>query len=154
MRTLHTFALALAITSLACQPMPQQSDTGTPSPQQTPASDVTIALDRTTYSPGGQVELRVTNHTNETLGFNPCTRSIEQRQGESWSLIVEPGRVCTMQLYIIQPHATRNEITDLPTSLERGTYRIALGFTREGPSVTPPTPAPAIRAVSAPFQVE
>lgn len=154
MRTLHTFALASAIASLACQPMPPQSDTGTPSPQQTPSTDVVITLDRTTYSPGSQVQLRITNHTNETLGFNPCTRSVERLQGETWSLIVESGRVCTMQLYLLSPHATRTEMTDLPSTLERGTYRLALSFTREGPNVTPQTPASRIRAVSSTFEVQ
>jgi hypothetical protein len=146
-----TLLVALAI---GCQPMPPGSDTGTPSPQQSPASSVTIGLDRTSYAAGAQVQLRLTNHTAETLGFNPCTRSIERRQDDAWSLIVETGRVCTMQLYLLNPHATRTEATELPAGLERGTYRVVLAFTREGPNVTPQTPASTIRAVSAPFEVQ
>ena len=59
-----------------------------------------------------------------------------------------------MQLFLLNAHATRTDATDLPKSLDRGTYRIALGFTRERAGVTPQTPNSTIRAVSAPFQVE
>jgi hypothetical protein len=59
-----------------------------------------------------------------------------------------------MQLYLLNAHANRTDATDLPTPLDRGTYRIALGFTREAPGVTPQTPNSTIRAVSAPFQVQ
>jgi hypothetical protein len=153
MRALSTFAFACIITA-ACQPMPPRADTVVPAPQQSPATGVTIDLDKTTYSAGDQVWLRVTNHTTDQLGYNPCARSIERRNNDSWALIVEPARVCTMQLFLLNAHATRTDATDLPTSLERGTYRIALGFTRETPGVTPQTPNSTIRAVSAPFQVQ
>jgi hypothetical protein len=133
--------------------MTPRADTGAPPAQESPATGVAIDLDRTTYRAGDQVWLRVTNHTADQLGYNPCTRSIERRINDSWTLITEPGRVCTMQLYLLNAHATRTDATDLATSLDRGTYRIALGFTRETPGVTQ-TPSSAIRAVSAPFQVE
>lgn len=138
------FVLTLAI---ACQPMPPSGDTGAPAGQQ---SGVTIHLDRTSYSAGSQLQLRLTNHTANQLGYNPCTRSVERRAGESWSLIVERDRVCTMQLYLLDAHATRTDPTDLPSSLAPGTYRIVLSFSNES-SGAPQTP---IRAVSAPFQVQ
>jgi hypothetical protein len=153
MRALHTLAFGCIIAS-ACQPMSPRADTGAPPTQESPATGVTIDLDRTTYRAGDQVWLRVTNHTADQLGYNPCTRSIERRSNDSWALIVEPARVCTMQLFLLNAHASRTDATDLPSSLDRGTYRIALGFTRETPGVTPQTPASTIRAVSAPFQVE
>ena len=148
-------AIGIAVSFLsACSPATPSGDTGSPSPQQSPASGVVIALDRASYSPGSRVELRLTNHTTDRLGFNPCTRSIERRVGGAWTLILERDRVCTMQLYLLEPHATRVESTDLPASLERGTYRLVLSFTRENTGVTPPTPAPAFRVVSGEFLVE
>ena len=147
-RTIQFLALASTF-ALACRSTPQ-SDGGTA----TLASGVTIELDRTTYNPGSPVRLRITNHTNETLGFNPCTRSLERRQGDRWSLIVEAGRVCTMRLYLLNPHATRTEPTELPSTLDRGTYRLVLSFTRETPGVTPQTPAATIRATSPTFEVQ
>jgi hypothetical protein len=143
-----TFALASAV-ALACQPAPQPGASTT-----APGSGVTIDVDRPSYRPGDRVELRITNHTNETLGFNPCTRSIERRQGDAWSLIVEADRVCTMQLYLLDAHATRTEATELPARLERGTYRLVLTFTRESAGVTPGTPASTIRATTPTFQVQ
>jgi hypothetical protein len=147
-RTLRTFALALAsAAAIACQTVPPGSDTGGGSPPQT---GVTIDLDRTSYRAGSRVTMRVTNHTNETLGFNPCTRIVERRQGDSWVMVPEPGRVCTMQIYLLNPHATRTETTELPSWIPRGTYRLALVLTRENAGV----PAPTVRAVSGAFQVE
>jgi hypothetical protein len=147
-----TVALASAF-ALACQPTPQPGPSTT-TPDATPASGVTIGVDRTSYRPGDRVELRITNHTNETLGFNPCTRSIERRKGDAWSLIVEADRVCTMQLYLLNAHATRTEATELPATLERGTYRLVLTFTRENAGVTPDTPASTIRATTPTFEVQ
>ena len=133
--------------ALACQPTPQPGAS-------TAATGVTIDVDRVSYAAGDRVELRITNHANETLGFNPCTRSIERRQGDAWSLIVEADRVCTMQLYLLDAHATRTEATELPARLERGTYRLVLTFTRESAGVTPGTPASTIRATTPTFQVQ
>jgi hypothetical protein len=134
--------------------MPPGADTATARSQESPPTGVVIDLDRTTYRAGDQVWLRVTNHTTNQLGYNPCARSIERRSNDSWALIVEPTRVCTMQLFVLNASATRTDATDLPKSLERGTYRIALGFTREEPGATPQAANSVIRAVSAPFQVE
>jgi hypothetical protein len=147
MRTLQAVSLA-SILAIACRPMPR-SDTDSNA-----SSGVTIDLDRTRYAPGSQIQLRLTNHTNDMLGFNPCTRSIERRQGDAWSLIIESDRVCTMQLYLLNPHATRTDVTDLPARFEPGTYRLVLAFTRESPGVTPQTPASTIQVVSPPFVVE
>jgi hypothetical protein len=150
-QSLHTFAFA-SIVAIACQSVPPAQDTGgveAPAPQ-----GVAIDLDRTTYSAGSRVELRITNHTTETLGFNPCTRSIERLLRNAWVSFPEPARVCTMQLYILTPHASRTETTELPASMPRGTYRLVLTFTRESTGPTPPTPGPTIRAVSRGFQVE
>lgn len=151
MRALQSLVLASAM-AIACQRTPPGADAGAPPTQASQPSGVTIALDRTSYSRGDRVQLSVTNHTTDQLGYNPCTRSIERQQGTGWSLIVEPGRVCTMQLYLLNAHTTRTDPTELPPNLNPGTYRIALAFTRESPGANPQTATP-IRVVSAPFQV-
>jgi hypothetical protein len=148
MRRVHAFAFA-SMMAIACHPLPVPSDTGAPAPGE---SDVTISLDRTSYSAGSRVEMRLTNHTNAALGFNPCSRSIERREGNAWVTVPEPGRVCTMELWLLRPHESRAGTTELRASLTRGTYRLALMLTRE--DAAPPTTSPAIRAVSAPFQVQ
>ncbi|MDQ3949904.1 MAG: hypothetical protein M3282_06135 [Gemmatimonadota bacterium] len=146
-RTFSPRAFALvAMVAIACQPMPPRSE----EPGAPPASGVMITLDRTRYAPGSRVEMRVTNHTSETRGFNPCTRSVERRQGDSWVMVPEPGRVCTMEIWLVNPHGSRAGTTELPAWLPRGTYRLALILTREGGG----PPAPTVRALSEPFQVE
>jgi hypothetical protein len=149
----RAFAL-VAIMAFACQPMPPRSEqTGTPA---APESGVTIVLDRSSYTAGSRVEMRITNHTGGTLGFNACTRSIERRQGDTWVTVPEPGRVCTMQISLLSPHSSRTDTTELPASLTRGTYRLALMLVRENTAQggeAPRTPAATVRAVSEPFQV-
>jgi hypothetical protein len=150
LRVLHVTALT-GILAGACMPAAPRPDTGAGAAEQAPASGATIGLDRGSYAPGSRVELRLTNHTSDQLGFNPCTRSIERQLANGgWTLIVERDRVCTMQLYLLEPRVTRVESTDLPPSLERGTYRLVLSFTRENAG----TPAPSFRAVSGAFRVE
>lgn len=146
--TMHTFAFA-SIAAIGCQTMLPGSDIGG-----SPTSGVTIDLDRSSYSAGNRVQLRVTNHTNETVGFNPCTRIIERRQADSWVTVPEPGRVCTMQIYLVSPHGSRTDNTELPAWLPRGTYRLALTLTRETTGGAQPTPPAMIRAVSGQFQVQ
>jgi Big-like domain-containing protein len=114
-------------------------------------SGVTIDLDRNSYPASSRVEMRVTNHTSVPLGFNPCTRSIERREGDVWVIVPEPGRVCTMQISLLRPHESRTGTTELPASLARGMYRLALTLTREDGGA-PPARSP-IRAVTAPFRV-
>jgi hypothetical protein len=147
--------MLLSTMAFACQPMPPRSDeTGPPA---APESGVTIALDRTSYAAGSRVEMRVTNHTNATLGFNPCSRSVERRQGDAWITVPEPGRVCTMELWLLSPHGSRTGTTEIPPSLARGSYRLALTLTRENTAEgggAPRTPSATVRAVSEPFQVE
>ena len=129
----------------ACTPAPPRGDTA----HETPPA-VTIGLDRSSYAPGTRVELRLTNNTGEQLGYNACFRSLERQVGDSWTLIVERGRVCTMQLDVLEPRATRVDRTSLPPSLERGRYRLVLSFSRESAGA----PAERIRATSGPFQVQ
>ena len=148
LRRLHTIAFASMVT-IACRPMPPRSDTGAPVPGE---SSVTIDLDRNSYLAGSRVEMRITNHTSATLGFNACFRSIERREGDVWVTVPEPGRVCTMQISLLRPHESRTATTDLPASLARGTYRLALRLTREDGGA--PAQSPAIRAVTAPFHVQ
>jgi hypothetical protein len=147
MRRVHAFAFP-SMMAIACQPLPPPLDTGAAARSE---SDVTISLDRASYSAGSRVEMRLTNHTNATLGFNPCSRSIERREGNAWVMVPEPGRVCTMELWLLRPHESRAGATELPVSLTRGTYRLGLMLTREDAAA--PTTSPAIRAVSAPFEV-
>jgi hypothetical protein len=171
MRTSMTFAaLPLALLFAGCQTPPRGADSTTPtaeapggSPAPGPgnitrpdstapgAGPVMIALDKTSYAAGGEVSMKITSHATDTLGFNPCTRSIERRAGGRWSTVPDEGRMCTMELWILKPHETRDAKTELPTPLAAGEYRIVILFSAQKP--TPSGTTPGIRGESAPFQV-
>ena len=67
----------------------------------------------------------------------------------------EPTRMCTMELWLLQPQASRSATTELPAAIPRGTYRVVLLLSRQR---TPPANAPpswgTVRAVSAPFTIQ
>jgi hypothetical protein len=114
---------------------------------------VELRVDSTSYAAGGQVALTITNHSNTTVSFNPCTRIVERESGSAWVPVEEPNRVCTMEAWLLEPHATRNATTELPSPLEAGRYRLVILLTREGAGGTPASGADRLRAVSAPFTV-
>lgn len=116
---------------------------------------VVLTLDRASYSPGARVAMTITSHSSETLGFNPCNRLLERQQGGSWTSFSEPGRMCTMELWLLEPHATRSANTDLPTSATAGTYRMVLLLSpQRGAQGTAAGRSDPVRAVSAPFQIQ
>jgi hypothetical protein len=57
--------------------------------------------------------------------------------------------MCTMEAWILDPHATRTGPTELPASLTAGRYRVVVRMTVEGAG----TPAPAVSAISDPITV-
>lgn len=162
--------IALAALLVACQP---SADTSTPAPGQTSytkgtptvtrsettmasdtsrprpgAAEVTLTLDRTSYSSGADVTMRIQNSGRDTLGYNPCSnRVVERQDGSSWTAVPEPNRMCTMELRLLNPGQTQTAGTDLPSPLPAGTYRIALTLGRQT------TAGGSVRAVSGPFSI-
>lgn len=166
-----TLALATVLLT-ACTPAPQQADT-TPSDSPPPASpqappsssrqdtalpassDVELILDKSVYAAAAQVRMSIRSRATDTLGFNPCSRLIEREEGGRWMTYNEPTRMCTMELWLLQPQASRSATTELPAAIPRGTYRVVLLLSRQR---TPPANAPpswgTVRAVSAPFTIQ
>ena len=133
---------------------PARTDTQPASPPAVGAAStirsdsVLLKTDRTEYKAGAQVTLTLENRSGATYAFNPCTRSIEHEDGNVWTAIAEPDRMCTMQAYMLDPRATRTEATDLPASLTPGRYRVVVRLTAESPGA-----GSAITAVSDPITV-
>jgi hypothetical protein len=166
----NALALAMALVA-ACTPAPQQTDTTPsdsppPAPQPTspsasrqdtlPASaDVELTLDKTSYAAAAPVRMTIRSRTADTLGFNPCNRLIERQESARWTKYDEPTRMCTMELWLLEPQATRSATTELPAAIPQGTYRIVLLLSRQK---TPPANAPpnwgTVKAVSASFTVQ
>lgn len=118
------------------------------------ASGAELKVDKSSYRAGDRVGMGITSRTSDTLGFNPCTRSIERMSGSTWVVQPEPNRMCTMELWLLEPRASRQANTELPTSIGVGTYRLVLLLSRQR---TAPAGSPAnwgtVRAVSSAFEV-
>lgn len=167
MRASLSLLVVPAVFAASCQPRPSSAGAdsaaggGADSPvaKATPPSDsapVTTAIlvrtDKQQYKAGENVTLTVENHADATHTFNPCHRIVERQAGALWSVVAEPDRVCTMEAWLLEPHATRSGQTELPATLESGQYRIVVLMTPDRPS--PSGQNQSVRAVSAPFTVE
>lgn len=140
----------------ACTTLPPAGEPSTSStpPATVTQGDVSLALDRDRYAPGAQLRMTIRNHGARTFGFNPCPRIVERYDGSAWVAHPEPDRVCTLELWLLEPQSTRQATTDLPSTLAAGTYRIALIFSREDSAPANPAERQTVRAESAPFRVE
>jgi uncharacterized protein YfaS (alpha-2-macroglobulin family) len=113
------------------------------------SAEVTITLDRSSYSAGGTANVSVTSHSRDTLGYNFCSsRTVERKQGESWVAIPEPGRMCTMEIRLLNPGETQTASITMPESMPAGTYRVVITFSRQRPSASG-----SVRAISSSFSV-
>ena len=61
---------------------------------------------------------------------DPALRYLKKSGG--WETLEEPGRICTMEAWILGPGETRTGRTELPPEIPSGRYRVALAFTVEG----------------------
>jgi hypothetical protein len=126
--------------------------TGGPAMEELPIAPVAVELDRTQYASGGTLNLRLVNRSAETFGYNPCTRTIEVRENGRWRAVLEPDRICTMELRLLGPRETAMATTELPDTIADGDFRLAIRLTPEG-APTDSVPRGAMRAVSATFRV-
>lgn len=111
---------------------------------------VVLRTDKSQYRAGEAMTLTLENRSGSSYAFNPCTRGIERQEGGSWSPVPEPGRMCTMEAWILDPRGTRSGPTELPTPLSPGRYRVLVRMTREQPGGGQ---ASAVVAVSEPITV-
>jgi hypothetical protein len=131
---------------------PRTAANTTPTPDTTPAPaspTVTLTTAKQQYRPGETITLALTNHSGATYSFNPCTRTMEHRDGSRWTSVNEGQRMCTMEAWLLSPHASRSAKTELPAGLSAGTYRVILSLTANERR----SPAQHVTATSAPFTV-
>lgn len=109
-----------------------------------------IAADRVRYRAGQPLTLTIRNGREDTVSFNPCTRTLETQRDGKWIAVPEPARICTMEAWMLSPGSTRAGPTELPADLRAGRYRLVLGFGVE--SAEPP--AERLQARTPPFTVD
>ena len=130
----------------AAAPAPSRTDTTGPATSATVRSDsVVLRTDRTQYKAGEKITLTFQNRSGATYAFNPCTRALEHEDAGTWKPMPDEGRMCTMEAWMLEPHATRTGDTELPATMAPGRYRVVVRMTVEGSGATP---AAAITAVS------
>ena len=129
---------------------PSSTDTSRASPSAVTRTDsVVLRTDKTQYRAGEKVTLTFENKSGASYAFNPCTRTLEREEGSRWVASPEEGRMCTMEAWILDPHATRSGATELPDTLTAGRYRVLVRMTVEGGAA----PAPAVTAITDPITV-
>jgi hypothetical protein len=83
------------------------------------------------YQPGAELAYQFVNHSDDTYSVSPCQRTIERLVDGSWQAVMEQPRTCTMEAWVLGPHASRDGATTLPPTLAPGRYRVAVDLTRE-----------------------
>jgi hypothetical protein len=73
-------------------------------------------------SPGGSLELVLSNGSSAAAGYNLCSSGLERRVGEGWEP-VPSERACTMELRILEPGCQARYTLQLPRSIAPGEYR-------------------------------
>jgi len=94
------------------------------------AASVRITVAPGAYAPGAMVPFTVSGEGDEEYVWNPCLRTVERPPDPQWVTVDEPGRVCTLEGWILRPGGRTEATTGLPPSLPAGEYRIRLGFSR------------------------
>lgn len=113
--TISALALVLFIgCQSGCQSLPR------------PEAGVRLATDRSSYAPGNDVLLRLTNGTDQAVGYNLCTAALEREADAGW-LPAGEAEVCTMELRGLDPGASTTYTKHLPADLPEGRYRYVAG---------------------------
>jgi hypothetical protein len=118
-------------------------------PNVTQADSVVLRTDKTKYRPGEAMTLTLENKGSAHYTVNPCSRALERAEGSAWTPVDEPGRMCTMEAWLLDAHATRSGPTELPSPLAPGRYRVVVRLTMERADGT----GSAVSAVSAALTV-
>ena len=86
-------------------------------------TEATLRTGATQYRAGATAELILTNTFSEQIGYNLCSAALERNRNGSWAAVDPEGRVCTLELRILEPGATTTYRWDLPANLAPGEYR-------------------------------
>ena len=81
--------------------------------------------------PATDVELRLTNASAATWGYNTCSSPrLEQRVGDAWVLQPDSLIACTADITTLGAGVVRTVTFGAPTGLAAGTYRLRYRFIR------------------------
>ncbi len=149
---MHTFrrasvALAAVLTLASCgstDAPPGIVSAGLhPSPDEVSATVLTRGI-----TAGAAVDVKFVNRGRVAIMMHhPCTRRVERRDGDGWTLLPSELRLCIAEVYKLRAGSEEVKVTDVPIDVTPGEYRFRFPVTFEARS------AVAGEVVSAPFTV-
>jgi hypothetical protein len=77
------------------------------------------------FGDGETIVAVLANRSDDPLGYNLCLATLERRMGESWLKVQrhEPGSVCTLPLYTMQPGGSASLLQAVRPTMPSGVYR-------------------------------
>ncbi len=124
-------ALLVATAALGCD-----NALGNDSPADTPLVRVLAS----TVVAATAVEIRLTNASSASWGYNPCSSPrLQRREGDAWLDQPDPLILwCTADVYMLRAGAVHTVTYGAPIGLAAGTYRLRYRFLRrDGVEVLP-----------------
>lgn len=143
---LRPVALLLLVTVGACAGAEDPVGSG-PSDVRTAEGLVATVLADGPVAPASVVTVRFANGSENQFYYNPCPRRLERQAGTGWESLGEEFRLCTEEVYLLAAGATDERGTDVPPTLDAGTYRFVFPMVQDGQPGTP------VQLVSGPFEV-
>jgi hypothetical protein len=93
---------------------------------------IVVTTDRTSYDQGDPVALTIVNQEDRQFGYNPCTRTLQVREGAAWVEGPESFRMCSREISYLGTGATVLDTADLDLGLLPGEYRLVVVFAPGG----------------------
>ena len=116
--------IALVLTVVAASCAAESTPTELDPILGTAGSEAVLSTDRESYAAGETVVIRLKNVFEHSLGYNLCTSMMEQRAGGGWRPAeFGNGRICTMELRILEPGRTATFGVQLDAETPAGEYR-------------------------------
>lgn len=107
-------------------PSDRQPSNGEARPE--PSDEISLEAAPQQVNAGATVQLTLVNGTEQSLGYNLCTSTLQTGGGSE----IQTDRVCTMELRMLEPGETTTYPYDLPGVLEDGSYRFTTSVQRMG----------------------
>lgn len=93
------------------------------------------------YAAGDLATIRLSNHTDQSIGYNLCMLRLERREPDGWVEIpFREAQVCPAIRYSLAPGESDQYVWALPGGLAGGDYRVRIHVSRDEELVDLATP--------------
>lgn len=113
-----------------------------------PEPNVVYEADRQVYAPQDEIVTTLVNTSEEPVGYNLCTSTVEQRVGGGWRRVERtPEHPCALILFSLAPGESATYREPASRFPGPGTYRLRT-------AIETPIPSPQRDIVTEPFTVQ